>query len=89
VRPGARAAESFQNRRPAFRWSDYKFVYDLLAENGTELNWWFVTDMKGGCVKDTQVKWPTDDQQVVYDTPRFPHVRKRYGDSQRRIQSEF
>ena len=33
----------------------YKFTYDWLAENGTELNWWFVTDMKGGCVKHTQV----------------------------------
>lgn len=35
--------------------SDYKFLYDQLAENGTEMNWWFVTDMKGGCVKDIQV----------------------------------
>lgn len=33
----------------------YKFTYDWLAENGTELNWWFVTEMKGGCVKHTQV----------------------------------
>jgi hypothetical protein len=35
--------------------NDYKFIYDWLAKNGTELNWWFVTDMKGTCVKDTQV----------------------------------
>jgi hypothetical protein len=35
--------------------NDYKFLYDWLAENGTELNWWFVTDMKGACVKNTQV----------------------------------
>ncbi len=33
----------------------YKFVCDQLGENGTELNWWFVTDMKGACVKHTQV----------------------------------
>ncbi len=33
----------------------YKFVYDWLGENGTELNFWFVTDMKGACVKETQV----------------------------------
>jgi hypothetical protein len=35
--------------------SDFKFLYDWLAENGTDLHWWFVTDMKGGCVKETQV----------------------------------
>jgi hypothetical protein len=34
---------------------DYKFTYDWLAENGTELKWWFVTDMKGTCVNHTQV----------------------------------
>lgn len=33
----------------------YRFTYDWLAENGTELNWWFATDMKGGCVALTQV----------------------------------
>jgi len=33
----------------------YKFVYDRLGENGTELNWWFVTDMKGECVPHTLV----------------------------------
>ena len=33
----------------------HKFVYDRLGENGTELNWWFVTDMKGDCVNHTQV----------------------------------
>ena len=33
----------------------YRFTYDWLAENGTELNWWFVTDMKGVCVAHTQV----------------------------------
>jgi hypothetical protein len=34
---------------------EYKFTYDSLSENGTELNWWFSTDMKGDCVKATQV----------------------------------
>lgn len=34
--------------------SDYRFEYDQGAENGTVLHWWFVTDMKGGCVKHTQ-----------------------------------
>ena len=33
----------------------YKFTYDWLSEKGVDLNWWFVTDMKGGCVQDTQV----------------------------------
>jgi hypothetical protein len=33
----------------------YKFTYDWLSEKGVQLNWWFVTDMKGGCVKHTQV----------------------------------
>jgi hypothetical protein len=35
--------------------SNVKFTYDRLGENGTELHWWFVTDMKGGTVKPTQV----------------------------------
>jgi hypothetical protein len=35
--------------------SNVKFTYDWLAENTTELHWWFVTDMKGGSVKHTQV----------------------------------
>ena len=33
----------------------YKFTYGWLSEKGVQLNWWFVTDMKGGCVKHTQV----------------------------------
>jgi len=33
---------------------DFKFTYDWSAENGTELHWWYVTDMKGGIVKPTQ-----------------------------------
>jgi len=33
----------------------YKFTYDWLSEKGVELNWWFVTDMKGECVKHNQV----------------------------------
>jgi len=35
--------------------TDYKVTNDWLADNGTELQWWFVTDMKGDCVKATQV----------------------------------
>jgi hypothetical protein len=35
--------------------SDLKLTYDRLGENGTELQWWFVTDMKGGNVKPMQV----------------------------------
>jgi len=31
-----------------------KFTYDWAADNGTELQWWFVTDMKGGPVKPEQ-----------------------------------
>jgi hypothetical protein len=34
--------------------SGYKFTYDWKADNGTELHWWFVTDMKGNCVQATQ-----------------------------------
>jgi hypothetical protein len=34
---------------------EFKFVFDWLADNGTELQWWFVTDMKGGVSKHTQV----------------------------------
>jgi hypothetical protein len=34
--------------------SGYKFTYDWKADNGTELHWWFVTDMKGDCVHATQ-----------------------------------
>lgn len=34
--------------------SEYRFEYDQGGENGTVLHWWFVTDMKGGCVKHTQ-----------------------------------
>jgi hypothetical protein len=34
--------------------SGYKFTYDWKADNGTELHWWFVTDMKGDCVQATQ-----------------------------------
>lgn len=34
--------------------NDYRFEYDQAFENGTVLHWWFVTDMKGGCVKQTQ-----------------------------------
>jgi len=33
---------------------EYKLAYDWAAENGTVLHWWIVTDMKGGCVKQTQ-----------------------------------
>src|SRR6266487_276450 len=33
-----------------FQGGQYKFVCDRLGENGTELNWWFQTDMKGECV---------------------------------------
>jgi hypothetical protein len=35
--------------------NDFKLTFDWLAENGTELHWWYVTDMKGGSVKATQV----------------------------------
>ena len=35
--------------------TDYKFTNDKLFDNGTELQWWFVTDMKGDCVKSTQL----------------------------------
>jgi hypothetical protein len=35
--------------------NEFKFVFDWLAENGTELQWWFITDMKGGTSKHTQV----------------------------------
>jgi hypothetical protein len=33
---------------------DYKFTYDEVFGNGTNLHWWFVTAMKGGAVKPTQ-----------------------------------
>jgi hypothetical protein len=34
---------------------EFKFVFDSLGDNRTELRWWFVTDMKGGVSKHTQV----------------------------------
>jgi len=34
--------------------NEYRFEYDRGAENGTVLHWWFVTDMKGECVKHTE-----------------------------------
>jgi hypothetical protein len=33
---------------------EFKLTYDWSAENGTELHWWYVTDMKGGIVNPTQ-----------------------------------
>jgi hypothetical protein len=33
---------------------DFKFTYDWSADNGTELHWWFLTDMKGGLTKPVQ-----------------------------------
>jgi hypothetical protein len=35
--------------------NNFKFTYDWMAENGTELHWWYVTDMKGSVVKPIQV----------------------------------
>jgi hypothetical protein len=33
---------------------EYRFEHDQASENGAVLHWWFVTDMKGECVKQTQ-----------------------------------
>lgn len=30
--------------------TDFKFTYDWTAENGTELHWWYFTDMEGGVI---------------------------------------
>lgn len=35
--------------------SEYRFEYNLAGENGAVLHWWFVTGMKGECVKPN---WP-------------------------------
>lgn len=54
--------------------SDYRFEYDQGGENGTVLHWWFVTDMKGGCVKHTQKNGqPMSSQSCVerIDATRF------------------
>jgi len=54
--------------------SDYRFEYDEAFENGAVLHWWFVTDMKGGCVKQTQKNGePMSSQSCVLrlDANRF------------------
>jgi len=38
-----------------FSGGDVKFTYESLNENGVELNYSFLTDMKGGVVKQTQM----------------------------------
>jgi hypothetical protein len=56
------------------RGSEYRFEYDQALENGTVLHWWFVTDMKGGCVKQTQKNGePMSSQSCVLrlDANRF------------------
>ena len=35
--------------------NEFKFLVDSLGENGAHLHYWFVTDMKGGAAKHTQV----------------------------------
>src|SRR5689334_12841896 len=59
--------------------SDYRFEYDQALENGTELHWWLVTDMKGGCVKQTQKNGePINSQTCVLrlDANRFVDTNK-------------
>ncbi len=59
--------------------SEYRFEYDEALENGTALHWWFVTDMKGGCVKQTQKNGqPMSSQSCVLrvDANRFVDSNK-------------
>lgn len=54
--------------------SDYRFEYDQVGENGTVLYWWFVTNMRGVCVKHTQKNGqPMSSQSCVerLDANRF------------------
>lgn len=57
--------------------SEYRFEYDRGFENGTVLHWCFVTDMKGGCVKQTQKNGqPMSSQSCVkrLDANRFVDI---------------
>jgi hypothetical protein len=47
--------ESISITRVESEENEFKFVFDWLGDNRTELQWWFVTDMKGGISKHTQV----------------------------------
>jgi hypothetical protein len=53
---------------------DYKFTYDLSAENGFEIHFWYATDMKGEIVKAMQMNgqpMPGKSRVTRIDSSRF------------------